>query len=207
MSKPNVLVVAVDTENDFMRADGLLAVPGAEALIGPMRGYLDALDRTEVAAVLATFDLHDAATFFGSPENLGDPANGIPGFPLHCEIGTSGADNVLDLAVPDGNGIPAYRLEKGVFDMWEEDGVRVSRFAAPTAAEPRDAFFEAMRAKGVDTVRVFGVAADFCVMWAIRGFLERGFRVEVVEALTAGIARDMARTVADEFPGRVTLVR
>ncbi len=198
MINPNVLIVAVDTENDFMRADGLLSVPGAEALIGPMRDYVAALDPAEVAAFLATFDLHDAATFFGSPENVGDPANGIPGFPLHCEIGTAGAENVLDLSVPDRNGIPRYRLEKGVFDMWQEDDVHVS-------GEPREAFFERLRDQGVDTVRVFGVAADFCVMWAIRGFLERGFRVEVVERLTAGIARDMAQTVADEFPGRVAL--
>lgn len=199
MTKPNVLVVAVDTENDFVRADGLLAVAGAEALIEPMRDYVAALDRTEVAAFLATFDLHDAATYFGSPENLGDPANDIPGFPLHCEVGTAGAENVLDLDIPVRNGIPTYRLEKGVFDMWQEDDVRVS-------GEPREAFFSRLRREGVDTARLFGVAADFCVMWAIRGFLERGFRVEVVGRLTAGIARDMARTVADEFPGRVALV-
>lgn len=206
MIKPNVLIVAVDTENDFMRADGLLAVPGAEALIGPMRDYVAARDGREVAAVLATFDLHDAATFFGSAENVGDPANGIPGFPLHCEIGTAGAENVLDLDVPVRNGIPTYRLEKGVFDMWQEDDVRVARLAAPEGAEPREAFFDRLQRDGVDTVRIFGVAADFCVMWAIRGFLDRGFRVEVVERLTAGIARDMAQTAAEEFPGRVALV-
>ena len=70
----------------------------------------------------------------------------------------------------------------------------------------RDEFFALMKAQGVTVATVLGVASDFCVKDMIRGLLAFGFAVEVIEECTAGIARDMAQTVADEFPGRVTLI-
>src|SRR3546814_1703628 len=75
-----------------------------------------------------------------------------------------------------------------------------------TLQVPREQFFAGLKHHGVDTVTVIGVAADYCVMWAIRGLLDRGFKVEVVEHLTAGIQRDMQQTIDEEFPGQVSLI-
>ncbi|MET3722683.1 cysteine hydrolase family protein [Sphingomonas trueperi] len=185
-------VIVVDTQADFMHADGALSVAGAEALIAPMRAWLAALDPAETAGVLFTFDTHTAERFAGSPE--------AEQFPLHCERGTSGWENVLDLAAV-APGIPVYRIEKGVFDMWAEPDLVIAAVGTGET-QPRDAFFTALRAEGVTDLTVIGVAADYCVRWAIDGAVARGFTVMVPAALTRGIARPIAQVLAEDFAGK-----
>src|SRR3546814_6654026 len=93
--------------------------------------------------------------------------------------------------------LPVFTLEKGVFDMWAQDNLfvdsgeceyRTELFTCDpdqnvsiidgTLQVPREQFFAGLKHHGVDTVTVIGVAADSCVMWAIRGLLDRGFRSE-----------------------------
>ncbi|WP_313537306.1 cysteine hydrolase family protein [Sphingomonas sp.] len=185
-------VIVVDTQADFMHADGALSVAGAETLIAPMRAWLAALDPAETAGVLFTFDTHTAERFAGSPE--------AEQFPLHCERGTSGWRNVLDLAGVAA-GIPVYRIEKGVFDLWAEPDL-VIETVANGQTQARDAFFTSLHAQGVTALTVIGVAADYCVRWAIEGAVARGFAVEVPAALTRGIARPIAQVLAEDFPGQ-----
>ena len=185
-------IVVVDTQADFMHADGALAVAGAETLIAPMRAWLAGLDPAETAGVLFTFDTHTAERFTGSPE--------AEQFPLHCERGTPGWENVLDLAAV-APGIPVYRIEKGVFDMWAEPGLVIAAVGTGET-QPRDAFFAALWAEGVTELTVIGVAADYCVRWAIDGAVARGFAVEVPAALTRGIARPIDQVLAEDFPGQ-----
>jgi nicotinamidase/pyrazinamidase len=178
-------VIVVDMQRDFVTADGALPVPGAEALIVPAREWLAALDPAETAGVLFTFDTHDPAVYAGSPESAQ--------FPPHCERGSPGWALVADWQAIDP-AIPVYRLEKGVFDMWEEDGLTLRDARSDGAPIARDAFFGALE---VDSVTVIGVAADYCVRWAIEGLIARGFAVEVPEALTRGIAREIDAVVAE----------
>jgi nicotinamidase/pyrazinamidase len=185
------IVIVVDTQADFMKPDGALAVAGAHALIRPMGEWLRALDTADTAAVLFTFDTHFADTYPGSAEALQ--------FPIHCVRGEPGWANVLspDLVDP---AIPTFRMEKGVFAMWEEDGLTVEPIHAPgREAVDRERFFAALHAAGVHQAVVIGVAADFCVRWAIEGLLARGFSVRVPAALTRGIGRDMSSVAAEEF--------
>ena len=67
------------------------------------------------------------------------------------------------------------------------------------AAVPRDAFFATLKAEGTHEVTVIGVAADYCVRWAIDGLVARGFGVTVVEALTRGIDRPIDAVLRDDF--------
>ena len=46
-----------------------------------------------------------------------------------------------------------------------------------------------------------GVAADYCVRWAVEGLIERGFRIAVIPSLTRGIARPMENVAAEEWAG------
>ncbi|RSV40278.1 isochorismatase family protein [Sphingomonas sp. ABOLE] len=185
-------VIVVDTQADFMHADGALSVAGAEALIGPLRAWLADLDPAETAGVLFTFDTHAAERFAGSPE--------AEQFPLHCERGSPGWENVLDMAAV-APGIPVYRIEKGVFDMWAEPDLVIEAIGSHEA-QPRDAFFAALRAEGITELTVIGVAADYCVRWAIDGAVAHGFTVEVPAALTRGIARPIAQVLAEDFAGK-----
>ena len=71
----------------------------------------------------------------------------------------------------------------------------------------RDAFFRDLRARGVEDAVVIGVAADYCVRWAIDGLVERGFRVIVPQALTRGIARPIEQVLAEDFAREAVALR
>lgn len=194
-------VVVVDMQGDFVRASGALPVPGAEAIVAPMQEWLAALDPATTAGVLLTFDTHIPEIYAASPESAQ--------FPIHCLRGTPGWDSVLD-AGAIAPSIPVYSLEKGVFDMWAEPGLRLIRLngkgteAAGNRGEAidRDGFFAGLAAEGVADVTVVGVAADFCVKWAAEGLLARGFRVELPAALTRGIAMEAEAVAAQLAPSR-----
>jgi nicotinamidase/pyrazinamidase len=186
-------VIVVDTQGDFMHADGALAVAGAEPLAGPMQDWLEALDPKEVAGILFTFDTHEPEIYARSVE--------AGQFPIHCVRGTDGWRNVLDWSTIDPL-IPVWRLEKGVFAMWEEPGLQLHDARRPEGpGVDRDAFFEDLKANGIAHVTVIGVAADYCVKWAIDGLVERGFAVEVPQRLTRGIERQIEAVVAESFAG------
>jgi len=191
-------VIVIDTQRDFMAADGALSVAGAEALVPAAERFLAGLRPAETAGVLFTYDTHETEVYAASPE--------AEQFPPHCLKGTPGWANMLDPALVHP-AIPVYRLEKGVFDMWAEPALALRDERGPEAPPlPRDCFFEQLKAKGVTEVTVIGVAADYCVKWAVEGLLARGFDVTVPESLTRGIVRQI-RTVADEdFAGRLRVL-
>jgi nicotinamidase/pyrazinamidase len=186
------VVIVVDAQQDFIAVDGALSVAGAEALTAPLQKWLAELDPAEVAGILFTFDTHERGAYAGSAE--------AAQFPLHCERDTAGWELVVDPARVDPR-IPRYRLEKGVFSMWVEPHLVVRDMSGDGRARDRDEFFASLRAQGIDTITVVGVAADFCVRWAVDGLLERDFAVEVPAGLTRGIDRQIDRVAAEDWPG------
>lgn len=187
-------VIVVDTQRDFMAADGALSVAGAEALLPAFRRFLEGLPPDRTAGVLFTFDTHDPGVYAASPE--------AEQFPPHCVRGSEGWANMLEAGAIDP-AIPVWRLEKGVFDMWEEEDVAILSERDPGAPPvPREAFFARLKEDGVRHVTVVGVAADYCVKWAVDGLVARGFDVTVPETLTRGIARQIRQVVAEDFAGR-----
>src|SRR3546814_698617 len=132
----NKLLLAIDTQIDFIAQHAALPVPGADQIVGPGITFLQNLDRDQYAAALFTYDTHSEKAYIGSPENLGDEAAGAPGFPIHCIKGTVGWENVFlnDVTQPLWNPptsaylppvLPVFTLEKGVFDMWAQDNLFV----------------------------------------------------------------------------------
>ncbi len=187
-------VIVVDAQQDFMTPDGALYVPGAQSLIGPMNAWLKALGPGETAGVLLTFDTHYAETYAASAE--------AAQFPLHCVRNSPGWQSVIDVDAIAA-AIPLYTLEKGVFAMWEEPDVVVRDARHPDRpATPRDRFFDELRQGGIGEVTVIGVAADFCVRWAVEGLIARRFRVVVPATMTSGIVRQIGDVAAEEWTGR-----
>lgn len=186
-------VIVVDTQKDFMNADGALSVAGADALVGPMQAWLRTLDPADTAGVLFTFDTHVPEVYAGSAE--------AEAFPIHCVRGSDGWRNVLDVAALDLV-VPAWRTDKGVFDMWAEDDLSIEDARDPGILPiPRESFFDQLKARGVTDVTVIGVAADYCVRWAIEGLVTRGFDVDIPEELTRGIERQIRAVAEDDFAG------
>jgi len=184
-------VIVVDMQRDFVAADGALPVPGAEQIVTPMRDWLAGLDPEETAGVLFTFDTHVPAVYAVSEE--------AKQFPPHCEKGTPGWALVVDPDVVDP-AIATWRLEKGVFDMWAEPGLVVESIREGGSVD-REAFFSGLFRGEIDEVTVVGVAADYCVRWAVEGLTARGFRVTVPAALTRGISRPIGQVAAEEWAG------
>lgn len=192
---PNFVIV-VDMQRDFVAADGALPVPGAEEIVAPMQAWLAGLHPGDTAGVLFTFDTHVPEVYAVSEE--------AKQFPPHCVEGTPGWELMVDPGAV-GPGIPVLRLEKGVFDMWAEPGLAVERIGSGEAAD-RDGFFAGLTASGIDVVTVVGVAADYCVRWAVEGLIARGFRVTVPIGLTRGIARPISQVAAEEWPGAAVAI-
>jgi nicotinamidase/pyrazinamidase len=209
--KPHKILVSIDTQVDFVMEYGKLPVPGAENIVVPGVKLLNTLDPQEFAAVIFTYDTHEAEEYNGSLENVGNPETGAPGFPIHCERNTPGWENVFNPSlIPEG--IQFYELEKDVFDMWEKEETYLCEGRQAGNSFPRklyidrDKFFKYYIPVEVDTVVIIGVASDFCVLQALRGFVERGYKVEVVENVTAGIFRDIRTVIDEEFSGQITLI-
>lgn len=190
-------VIVVDAQRDFIMPDGALYVGGADALIGPMNDWLAALGPADTSGVLLTFDTHYADTYAATAE--------AAQFPIHCVRGEAGWQLVIETDRTDP-AIPLYSLEKGVFDMWAEPDLSLSRIGADETID-REEFFDALCTSGVEEIDVVGVAADYCVRWAVEGLIKRGFRVTVHAALTRGISRQIGVVVADEWSGRAVKLK
>ncbi len=189
-------VIVVDMQRDFVAADGRLPVEGAQAIVAPMAAWLAQLRPAEVAGVLFTFDTHVPEIYARSAE--------AEQFPPHCEQGTPGWELVVDPASVDP-AIPTYVLEKAVFDMWQEPGIAVTAIGTGTVTD-REAFFAGLRAAGIEEVTVVGVAADYCVRWAVEGLIARGFAVNVPAGLTRGIAQQIDTVAAQEWAQAAVVV-
>ena len=185
------IVIIVDTTIDFMMKHGKLPVGGADNIIVAGIEFLVGLDPDEIECVIFTTDVHDEEIYMKSEE--------AKMFQFHCGRGTVGVQNVFNFNLIDKR-IPVYTLEKHVFDMWEEEPMEVIRVHGDEW-RTRDEFFLELR-KEVDTAICWGVAADYCLKFAVKGAVDRGFNVEIPEHLTRGIAREISQVVAEDFAGQ-----
>ncbi len=194
------IAVVVDAQVDFMDPNGALFVPGADTVVPIIDEYLSSLTlENGYMGVVFTADTHDEKTYPDSEE--------AKQFPPHCYQGTDG----FGFAIKPQN-VPSetqkFILNKGVFDMWEEPKLTVrpyrvtGEFIAYGGEQDREDFFSNIVAAGVEEAEVVGVAADYCVKWAVEGLLARGFKVTLYDNLTAGIDRNIHQVVDEDFPGR-----
>ncbi len=165
----------VDTQNDFIRFDGALSVPGAEEII-PNLEKLTQFARTNEIQIMGSIDRHygDEA----HKEKEVELAKWGGHFPEHCMNGSAGQEKIPETTPLDPALIAnrAYTLEelktlvKGKKETYfEKQSYDV--FDNPNVTKLTRAF---------DEVVVYGVATDYCVLMAALGFRTRGKRVFVV---------------------------
>lgn len=173
-------LILVDIQNDFCTG-GALAVPGGEAVV-PVANRLMA----SVDLVVATQDWHPADHGSFAVNQPGRKAfelaelGGLPQvlWPAHCVQWTGGAQfhPGLDTAriarvFPKGTdaGIDSY---SGFFDNGRRKATGLGDW---------------LRAKGVDEVRVCGLATDYCVKATAIDAVQLGFRTVLVEDACRGV--------------------
>jgi nicotinamidase/pyrazinamidase len=171
-----VILWDVDTQVDFMLADGKLAVPGAEETIPAMK-RLVAAARTAGVVHVASADDHEL-----TDTEISDQPDFQTTYPPHCLRGTRGARKIPETEQEDPVPITLetlperylsgreFLLLKKSFDVFTNPNTdRLLQLLDP------------------DEVVVFGVATDVCDDAAIRAFLERGLRVRFVEDAARGL--------------------
>jgi nicotinamidase/pyrazinamidase len=173
----------VDTQVDFVHADGKLAVPGATEALSAMARLVDAARAAGVPHI-ASADDHELT----DPE-ISDRPDYSTTYPPHCLRGTRGAEKVAETAQLDPvplalTEVPEkwlrgreYLLLKKSFDVFTNPNAdRLLRLLLP------------------DKIVLFGVATDVCDDAAIRGLVARGLDVVFVEEASRGL--DETRTSA-----------
>ena len=166
----------VDTQIDFVHADGKLAVPGAEEAVPAMARLVEAARAAGLPHV-ASADDHEL-----TDAEISDEPDWRTTYPPHCLRGTRGARKIpeteqvepvpLALTVVPERYLAGreFLLLKKHFDVFTNPNAE----AVLGALDP-------------DEVILFGVATDVCDDAAIRGLLERGRRVRFVEDAARGL--------------------
>ena len=173
----------VDTQVDFVHADGKLAVPGAPDAVAAMSRLVEAARAAGIPHV-ASADDHELT----DDEISEEPDYGTT-YPPHCLRGTHGARKIpeTDQADPVPLGLSVvpqswYRgreflLLKKHFDVFTNPNADLLL----AALDPQE-------------IVLFGVATDVCNNAAIQGLLARGRPVTFVEEASRGL--DETRTAA-----------
>ncbi|HMC53289.1 MAG TPA: isochorismatase family protein [Acidimicrobiales bacterium] len=176
---PSALVI-VDVQNDFCEG-GSLAVAGGGAVAGRIRHLAE--DRGDrYGLVVASQDWHvDPGDHFSADPDYEST------WPPHCVAGTAGAGlhPVLDGLVLDA------RVRKGAYEA------AYSGFEGRT--EDGRALADVLRAGGVDSVDLVGIATDYCVRATALSALAEGFAVRVLEDCCAGVDPGGSRAALDEL--------
>lgn len=191
------LALIIDAQEDFMDPTGALFVPGADDVVPILNSYLESLTlENGYVGVIFTADTHDEDTYPDSEE--------AKEFPPHCYMGTDGFKMAVNpKLVPEET--KRMILNKSVFDMWDQPELVLRPYVLdgePVAyggEQDRNEWFATLLANGVEEVEVVGVAADYCVKWAVDGLLVRGFSVTLFDNLTAGIQRDINQVLVEEW--------
>jgi len=174
----------VDVQADFMLPGGHLYVPGAEKLLPNIRRLTDAARQGRVFLV-SHGDFH--------PPN--DPEFKI--FPPHCVKGTAGAE-----LVPEALTERVARVPNETNTKLPED---LSKFQQILLEKQTLSIFESKHADALvkrlgnqAVFVVFGVVTEYCVSFAVKGLLERGRKVAVVQdAIETLKQEDGQKTIAE----------
>jgi len=166
----------VDTQVDFVHADGRLAVPGAEEAVPAMARLVEAARRAGIPHV-ASADDHEL-----TDAEISDERDWRTTFPPHCLRGTRGARKIAETEQTDPvplalTPVPGRYVRGREFLLLKKS---FDPFTNPNA-EPLLARLDP------EEVILFGVATDVCDDAAIRGLLERGRRVVFVEDAARGL--------------------
>jgi nicotinamidase/pyrazinamidase len=185
MAPPKVIFWEVDAQADFMLPDGKLYVPGAEKIIPNIRRLVEAAQETG-AWLVSTVDAHK--------EN--DPE--FKRFPPHCLRGSPGARIIPEglaknpFTVPND---PSFELPR---DIFSHSQVVLEKQTLDDFDNPHTS--ELVERLGDQTKYVvFGVATEYCVQCAVKGLLDRGRKVAIVQDAIRALEPEEGRRALDEL--------
>jgi nicotinamidase/pyrazinamidase len=168
-------LIVVDVQRDFCEG-GNLPVAGGATVASRISEHLASDAGRAYRVVVATRDWHiDPGDHFAAPD--ADPDYG-DSWPQHCVAGSDGAEWHQDLRLPD----KAVVVSKGHYE------VAYSGFAGrDDEGQPLESV---LRAGGVNTVDVVGIAASYCVRATALDAVKAGFTTRILTHLVADVDPD-----------------
>ncbi|MGB7981573.1 MAG: isochorismatase family protein [Candidatus Nanopelagicales bacterium] len=165
-------LIIVDVQNDFCEG-GSLAVAGGARVARAISAHVADHD---YAAVVATADRHvDPGVHFSAQPDF------VDSWPVHCVVGTDGADLHPDLDLDPIQAVFAKGAHAAAYSGFEGT-------ADADAGTGPIALADWLAQRGVDAVDVCGIATDHCVRATALDALAAGLATTVLLDLTAGVA-------------------
>jgi len=179
----------VDTQYDFMHADGKLYVPEAERIIPNLKRLSD-YAHGHAICVVASADDHVAS----HPE-ISETPDWRSTFPPHCMRGTAGQKKIPETALRDPLVIEPARVDRPVL----ADRLRAHKGDILFHKHRFDVFTNENVPAVLDVLKpddivLYGVATDVCDKAAVEGLVERRphTRLFVVTDAVRGIDKDVS---------------
>lgn len=186
----------VDTQYDFMHADGKLYVPDAERIIGNLKQLTDYAHAHGIG-IVASADDH----VMGHVEISGTP-DWKTTFPPHCLRGTPGQNKIPETTLRDPLVVEPARSEPAALTQ----RVRAHRGDILFHKHRFDVFSNenvtsVLETIAPDDIVLYGVATDVCDKAAIEGLLERRAhtRLFVVTDAVQGIDKDVSAQLLKDW--------
>jgi len=199
---PRIIFWDVDTQHDFMHADGKLYVPEAERVVGNLKRLTD-YAHTHGIRIVASADDHVTA----HPE-ISDAPDWATTFPPHCMRGTPGQKKIPETGLRDPLVIEPEPADAKALGAAHKGDIlfhkhRFDVFTNPNVGTVLDVL-------APDDIVLYGVATDVCDKAAVEGLLERRPRTRlfVVTDAVRGIDKDVSEQLLKDWGDEgVRLVR
>ncbi len=179
----DILFWNVDTQIDFMKADGKLYVQDAELIEANLAKLTDFAKANNVR-VVNTCDYHNE-----NSSEISDKPDFLQTFPPHCLEHTLGQEFIKETN-PDSAAI--FNWTKNYTESEIEEMIKSERNIV-IRKDVFDAFANNNNAENIlnvlapKLVIVYGVATNVCVDFAVKGLLKRGYKVLVAEDAIKGL--------------------
>jgi nicotinamidase/pyrazinamidase len=164
----NLVFWDVDTQYDFMKADGKLYVPGSEEIIAAVKQLTDFAHRNRIP-IIASADNHELtdAEISASPDWKST-------FPPHCIRGTPGQLKIAETELHNPLVIEPELQDPGALSqhiLAHRGDILLHKRALDVFTNPNVP--AVLHALEPETVVIYGVATDFCDRYTVEGLLLR----------------------------------
>lgn len=159
----NIIVWNVDTQEDFMRADGALSVPNAQEIVPNLKAIFHAAEINSIKILGSADDHNDESKEFA--KNGG-------AFPDHCKRGTTGQLHIPETFLnKDRVGIVEWDKtydEKELTELFSKPQVILTKDDNDVFTSPH---ISALLKTVVPNSKIYvtGVATEYCVRCAVIG--------------------------------------
>lgn len=178
-------LIIVDVQHDFCEG-GSMGVDGGRAVAAAISTHVQE-HGGRYDAVVATADWHvDPGDHWSEEPDFTDS------WPVHCKVGTQGADFVPELD-------PALERVEEIFRKGEYTAAYSGFEGSARPGGQETGLADWLRQRGITEVEVCGIATDYCVRATALDAVRGGWATTVLTDLCAGVAPESSEAALVEL--------